>query len=1079
MEPTIIEGYRLSPQQRRLWHVQQDRGVLFAQLALRIEGELDPQHLTQALGALIARHEILRTAYRRTAGVPFPVQVILETATPVTEEVDLRDLEAEARRARAAELMAGHRRREVDLEAAPVLLASLVRLAEDRHLLLLSLPSLSADARTLSNLAEQLAANYEACRSGGHDLATDEDLIQYLQFSEWQLQLLDDDEAASPVTVWDDISAGAPTLPFYKEPGSEPRSWEKAAVAVAFTPEQAAAASALASARNLSVFAVLLAAWQTLLARLTETREIVVAVPFDGRKYSELSTCFGHLGKWLPVRLKVDPQRPFEEVLAYLQGALEEAESWQEYYTPPDGVIASTGFLFRQWPAARAAGGATFVVEELRVEDEPIPLTLFCLSRPEGLKLSLLYAPDAFSPEAVAYLGARLEALLADALAHPERVLGELDFLGPAERRRLLGEASQGPSKAGGDEPIHRTIAAQAARAPEAPAVVCGERVLTYAELDGQANQLAHRLRRQGVSAGSLVALWLPRSPELVVTLLGVLKAGAAYVPLDPAEPRERLSRILAAVDPALVIAFRSSIGEEEPTAPFLFLDEEPEALATESRSDPQLTVSFDSLAYVLHTSGSSGRPKGVMVTHGGLSNYLGWCVEAYDVAAGGGAVVHSPIGFDLTVTSLLSPLLCGGRVLLLPEEAGIEALATALARAEVALFKLTPSHLDALVELLRGTEIVDRPRLLVVGGEALPGRSLTAWWQRDPGSRVVNEYGPTEAVVGCCVAFLTPDTAASDPVPIGRPIAGTRTWVLDPHLGPVPAGVRGELILGGPGLARGYLGSPGSTAARFIPDPFSGQVGGRQYRTGDLVRRRLDGELEFVGRLDAQLKIRGFRVEPAEIELALTRHPAVSEAVILTRSKAEKGTALLACFVPAEDDPPPDRELRAFLLGQVPDYMIPTAFVPVPAVPLTVNGKIDREALRGLAVARPAPQVAYVAPASELERTLAAIWTDVLRVERVGLYDNFFDLGGHSLLMVQVFSRIKARLETELLMVELFEFPTISAMAKRLAEERQQVPEPQLELGRAEARLETLRDGGRTEAAAARIQHRRSRENA
>ncbi|HEV7508318.1 MAG TPA: amino acid adenylation domain-containing protein [Thermoanaerobaculia bacterium] len=1068
MEAPVIQGYRLSPQQRRLWHVQQGRGVLLAQLAVRIDGELRSDLLAGAWEEIIARHESLRTVYRRTAGVTVPVQVILDATTVVWEEADLRVLgEAEQHERRNA-LLAGHRPLEAGLEAVPVLRSSLCHLADGSHVLLVSLPSLGADSRTLRNLFRQLPEVYGRLASG-LELGDDPELTQYLQFSEWQIQLLEDDEAASGRAVWQQRLAPSALLPFERERGAMVGVREWRACPVALAPDLAAAAERLARAQGATLQAVLLAGWQALLARLAGAGDCVVAVPFDGRKYSELHDSFGLFGKWLPIRCELDPKMRFEALPARVQGVLEEAESWQEYFLAPEGEIARAGFEFRQWPEAIAAGGITFSAEDLWVEDELIRLTLSCREREGRLELALLYDARAFTPEAASYLAARLEALLAGALAHPETTIEDLDLLGSG--KFLLAEWSRGETGVPPAEPFHQIFARQASRTPAAAAVVCGDRSLSYGELDARANQLAHHLRRRGVGAGSLVPIRLLRSPELVVALLGVLKAGAAYVPLDPVQPSERLARILEAIAPPLVIT-HSSLATGD--GPFLCFDAEAASLDAESRLAPEIHVPLDSLAYVLYTSGSTGLPKGVMIPHRGLANYLGWCAGAYEAGRGGGAVVHSPIVFDLTVTSLLAPLLCGGRAVLLSESAGIEAFASALAAAEVALFKLTPSHLDAAVELLRETKLADRPRLLVVGGEPLSARSLAAWWEIDPRARIVNEYGPTETVVGCCAAALGPEAAEGGATPIGRPIANARLYVLDALLRPVPAGVKGELYVAGEGLARGYLGAPDLTAARFIPDPFSGTAGERLYRTGDLVRWRLDGELEFVGRSDAQVKVRGYRVEPAEVELALERHPGVGGAVVLAESE-EAGGRLIAYFIAAGSPPPSGGDLRDFLLREVPEYMIPAAFLPVAVFPLTANGKVDAGALRAEGGGRPVVVAEYVAPETEMERILAAVWKDVLRVERVGLYDNFFDLGGHSLLMVQVFSRIKAQVDTELLMVEIFEFPTVSSMAKRLVQEREQVAPPALSSGRAEARLETLLQPPEEDPAAARLDSRRS----
>ncbi len=452
-------------------------------------------------------------------------------------------------------------------------------------------------------------------------------------------------------------------------------------------------------------------------------------------------------------------------------------------------------------------------------------------------------------------------------------------------------------------------------------------------------------------------------------------------------------------------------------------------AIAARPAGPPPNHATAEHLAYVIYTSGSTGRPKGVMVTQRGLVNYLSWCVAAYDVAAGQGALVHSSIAFDLTITGMFAPLLVGRPVRLLPDELGPEALHAALAEQhDLSLVKLTPAHLDLLREWIAPERAAGRARAFIIGGEQLLAESLRFWQAHAPATILVNEYGPTETVVGCCV-YVAPPEARAGAVPIGRPIANTRLYVLDRHMQPAPIGVPGELYIGGAGVARGYLGQPGLTAERFVPDAFGAEPGARLYRTGDLARYAADGNLEFLGRRDQQVKLRGFRIETGEIEAALLLHPAVRAAAVLLRD-TPAGAQLVAYLAPAEA---PADELRAFLKQRLPEYMLPGAYVPLGALPLTPNGKLDREAL-------PAPEPAarhdgaYVAPRNPAEERLAAVWAEVLGLERVSVHDNFFALGGHSLLAAQMIGRARRALGANLTLRALFEAPTIAGLAATIA---------------------------------------------
>ncbi|WP_375745201.1 non-ribosomal peptide synthase/polyketide synthase [Corallococcus interemptor] len=569
---------------------------------------------------------------------------------------------------------------------------------------------------------------------------------------------------------------------------------------------------------------------------------------------------------------------------------------------------------------------------------------------------------------------------------------------------------------------------AQARRTPGAVAVESGAELLTYAQLNTRANQLARVLRRGGVGPEVRVALALRRTPDLVVAVLGVLKAGGTYVPIDPSYPHDRLAYVLQDSG-AQALVLHSDLRGALPgiTGYTLCLDETD--LSSEDGADLGLAVDPEQLAYVLYTSGSTGRPKGVMVTHGGAVNYLAWSRDAYDAAAGAGAPVHSPLGFDLTITSLLTPLMAGGRVVLVPEGRAGEGLAQVLRSGmDRSIVKLTPTQLSLLETQLSDVEVAGRVRCFVVGGEALTSAALASWRKRAPATRIINEYGPTETVVGCCTFEVGPDARFDSAVPIGRPIANTRLYVLDAHGAPTAVGVAGELFIGGAGVARGYSQRPDLTAERFVPDPFASTPGQRLYRTGDIVRWRADGQLEYQGRIDDQVKVRGFRIELGEIEAVLAEHAAVREAAVVVRDV--DGDRRLVAYVVPHDTMPDPRELRRWLLTRLPDPMVPSAFLSLTALPLTVNGKVDRRALPAVDADLATPGAAYVAPATPVEERLAEILAQVLGVARVGREDDFFALGGHSLTATQAAVRIRAAFRIQLPVGTIFEASTVSALA-------------------------------------------------
>jgi len=573
---------------------------------------------------------------------------------------------------------------------------------------------------------------------------------------------------------------------------------------------------------------------------------------------------------------------------------------------------------------------------------------------------------------------------------------------------------------------VHELFEAQVERTPEAIAVVFDGEQLTYRELNTRANQLAHRLVALGVTPDALVGICLNRSPQMVVAVLAVLKAGGAYVPLDPAYPHDRIAFMLAD-SRAAVLLTEASLLARLPAfdGPQICLDTDSKSIDAESASNPETAADLGNLAYVIYTSGSTGKPKGAMIEHRGLTNYLNWCVGAYDVAQGCGAPVHSSISFDLTVTSLFSPLLAGRTIFLLAD--GIEALAAAmLERDNYSLVKITPAHLRALAELLPPERISGRVRALIIGGEALHFESLSFWREHAPATRLINEYGPTETVVGCSVYEVQTEDPFTGPVPIGEPIANTQMHVLNEALQPVQAGQTGELFIGGAGVARGYLNRDELTRERFVSGSF--RNGERLYRSGDLVRERADGQLEYLGRADDQIKIRGFRVELGEIETAIKQYPEIADCAVIAVEEPSGEKRLTAFFVSPARAATDKEQLRQFLRASLPEYMIPATCQQIEAMPLTINGKIDRRVLEDLTVDRPESST-FVPARTPVEETLTSIWADVLKIEGVGVHDNFFDLGGDSILGTLILARA-ARAGLKISPLQLFKHQTIAELA-------------------------------------------------
>ncbi|MCU7728822.1 amino acid adenylation domain-containing protein [Actinoplanes sp. KI2] len=1032
----------LSFAQRRLWflhRLEEGAATYHLPIAVALSGPLDHAALRAAITDLAGRHEALRTVFAEADGAPYqrvrPAgEVHLAVVETTAEAVDDRLAEAAAR--------------PFDLAAEAPLRATLFRTGPDEHVLLLLLHHIAGDGWSTALIGADLSAAYTArCAGEAPDWAPLP--VQYVDYALWQQDLLGaehdpDSLIARQLAFWRESLRGAPEV--LEVPADRPRpavaTGRGALVEFTLPAGLHERVVRLARETQTTVFMVLQAGISVLLSRLGAGTDVVLGTAVAGRADEALHDMVGFFVNSLVLRTDLSGDPDFRTVLSRVREFGLSAYAHQDVpferlveelnparsmaYHPVFQVMLTFGdtgdaeFALPGLRARRQAVGAatakldlSFFLAESRAED----------GSPAGLTGAIQYATDLFDRDTVEAMADRLARLLTAAVAEPDTPVAALGLLSAAEHTDVL-DRWQGPRRELPSGTVPELFAEQARRTPHAPAVAYGDTGLSYAELDARVNRLARRLIAAGAGPERFVAVVLPRSLDLVVTILAVLRAGAAYLPIEPDHPAERVGFLLDDVDPVLVATTTGLSGALPGGRPRLLLDDPDTRRALDELpggpvgdDERGAPLRADGCAYVIFTSGSTGRPKGVAVQHGSLSAYLAWARHIYPSMAGR-ALVHSPASFDLTVTGLFGPLTMGGCVHLVDLDGAPPAVRPTFVKA-------TPSHLAYLNELPDGFAPAEQ---LVLGGESLLGEPLDLWRGRHPGAVVVNEYGPTETTVGCTQFRIEAgDRVPAGVITIGTPAWNTRMYVLDARLRPVPPGVTGELYIAGGLLARGYLNRRGLSATRFVADPY-GAPGSRMYRSGDLGRWNRHGQLEFVARVDHQVKLRGFRIELGEIEKVVGDHPAVGYAAALLREDQPGDKRLVAYVVPAGAAPVDLGELKEYAAGRLPDYMVPAAFVAVERLPFTANGKLDRAAL-------PAPDIAVSSrgPRTERERILGELFAEVLGLPAVGIDDTFFDLGGHSLLASKLVARVRSVLRVELAIRTVFESPTVAALAERL----------------------------------------------
>ncbi len=1030
----------LSYAQQRMWFLWQldpHSGAYNLPGAVRLTGRLNLPALEQAFAALVARHETLRTVFQRQSDDSLQ-QVPASTALMI-DQVDFSSLSADERERAVARAAEQQSVLPFDLANGPLLRVTLLKLAEQEHVLLLTLHHIVSDGWSMNVLIDEFIRCYDAFEAGSAPPLAPLP-IQYSDYALWQRRWLEAGEQARQLEYWQaqlgdehpvlelPLDHSRPAMPSYRGTRYE----------FAVDSQLAEQLRGTAQKNNVTLFMLLLGAFNALLHRYTGQTDIRVGVPIANRNRAEIEGLIGFFVNTQVLRTRLDGQTRVDDLLQAIKETALGAQAHQDLpferlvealklerslsHTPLFQVMYNHQPHVADMASVSTASGLELGSIDWQSRTTQFDLTLDTWEKGGKLHAALTYANDLFDAATIERMARHFNNLLTALVADPHQRIGELPLLDDSEQHVLVHDWNRTRADYPTDVCLHTLIEAQVQRTPDAPALLFGDHTLTYRQLDARANQLAHRLREQGVGPDVLVGICVERSLEMVIGLLAILKAGGAYVPLDPEYPQERLAYMIEDSGIALLLTQTSLLPGLPTTAiEALILDQSAHWLEAYSEQRLEVAVSPLNLAYVIYTSGSTGKPKGAGNSHAALVNRLCWMQEAYGLDASDAVLQKTPFSFDVSVWEFFWPLLTGSRLVVAAPGAHREParLIEIIGEYGISTLHFVPSMLQAFIHE-PGVEACVGLKRIVCSGEALPLDAQQQVFGKLPQAGLFNLYGPTEAAID--VTHWTCVDEGADSVPIGRPIANLRTHVLDAELLPVPSGVAGELYLGGAGLARSYHRRPGLTAERFVPCPF--HDGARLYRTGDRVRQRADGVIEYLGRLDHQVKLRGLRIELGEIETRLMQHPLVREAVVLVQG----GKHLVAYLVldSAEPGEQWQQDVKAWLLGSLPEYMVPTYLMTLAKLPVTANGKLDRKALPQPDAA---PQQAFVEPQDAMQKALAAIWQDVLGLERVGLEDNFFELGGDSIISIQVVSRAR-QAGIRLSPRDLFQYQSVRSLA-------------------------------------------------
>ncbi|MBW4592776.1 MAG: amino acid adenylation domain-containing protein [Brasilonema angustatum HA4187-MV1] len=1046
----------LSFAQERLWFLDQlqpAQSLYNEPYAFRLKGSLKLTALTHSLNEIVQRHEILRTNFTMVDGQPF--QVIAPTLALALPIVDLQLLPEDELEAEVQRLTTDEQARPFDLANDPLVRVTLLQLDEAQYVLLFTMHHIVCDQWSFGVIIQEIVAFYKAF-SKGQPSPLPELPIQYADFAVWQRQWLQGEVREAQLSYWKQQLSSTPSI--LELPTDRPRPAVQtnrgAKQSLILSKSLTEALKILSQQEKATLFMTLLAAFGTLLYRYTGQDDILVGTTISGRNRSEIEELIGFFVNTLVMCTDLSGTPSFREILnrvrevalgAYANQDLpfeQLVEKLQPKRNLSHTPLFQVMFQLQNTPTTTLElPSLTLSPLEFDKETAKFDLTLGMVEKEQGLIGTLTYNTDLFDAATIHRMLGHFQTLLSSIVANPDQQISKLLIISEAERHQLLVEWNNTQVDYPQNESIHELFEAQVERSPDTIAVVFENQQLTYHELNQRANQLAHHLRSLGVGPEVLVGICVERSLDMVIGLLGILKAGGAYVPLDPAYPQERLAFILQDAQVSVLLTQQRLI-ENLPKhqTKVICLDTNWESIAQESQENLISECTTDNLAYIIYTSGSTGQPKGVLVNHANIVRLLAATQSWYHFNQQDVWTLFHSTAFDFSVWELWGALLYGGKLVVVPYwlSRSPEDFYKFLSMQQVTVLNQTPS---AFRQLIQAEESLGGPnklrlRLVIFGGEALELQSLKPWFERhgDQFPQLVNMYGITETTVHVTYRPLTiADLEVAQASVIGCPIPDLQVYLLDQYQQLVPIGVRGEMYIGGAGVARGYLNRPELTAQRFIPNCFSDKPNARLYKSGDQARYLPNGDIEYLGRIDHQVKIRGFRIELGEIEAMLVQHPAVRESVVLAQEIQPDDKYLVSYVVPSNNHTLTTSELRNFLLKQLPEYMVPSAFVMLQALPLTPNGKVDLRSLPAPENLRPELEVAYVMPQTELEQTIATIWQKALNIENIGIHDNFFELGGHSLLMVKVHSQLRETFKADVSILEMFRYPTISSLAEYL----------------------------------------------
>ena len=1055
-QETDVYVFPASFGQQRLWFLNQlepTSSFYNIPLVARIKGTLKPNVLRRAVNAIVDRHEALRTTFAAEAGQL--LQLIAPEAQLTLPITDLTKTPEDERDTIAAGLAKAEAEAPFDLVRGPLLRVSLIKLRQDEHLLLLTMHHICSDGWSMGIFLNELTQLYQAFLVE-QSSPLPNPLIQYADFAHWQRELLEGEFLEKQLSYWRKQLAGAPEV--LALPADRPRSpvqtFRGDRRSVELPEELRAQLSELSHREGVTMFMTLLAAFQTLLYRYTGRNDIVVGSPCANRNRFEIENVIGFFINTVVLRTDFSSNPTFLELLKRVREVAVGAYAHQD--VPFDRLVEelnperslSYGPLFqvlfaleKPWDFGPKMGDLEIDWQEVERGTSKFDLALFVYEKPEGFSCLIEYDTDLFSADTILRMLKHFRVLLEGIAKNPEQRVGELPLLTGTELAQLAagGNVQSGPWQQVAC--LHESFERQVERTPKRVAVNFENEQLTYQELNERGNQLAHHLRKQGVGPDVLVGLCLERSLDLIVSVLGILKAGGGYLPLDPAYPPDRLSFMLKDAEARVLLTTEDLVEKIAPEGTEVFLiDRDWKTIAHESKANLENNCVAENLAYVIYTSGSTGKSKGVLVTHQNVARLFAVTDTCFRFTEDDVWTLFHSSAFDFSVWEIWGALLYGGRLVVVPYwvSRSPEDFLELLLREKVTILNQTPSAFRQLVRVATASGKDNLAlRFIIFGGEALELKSLKPWFDRygDGSPRLINMYGITETTVHVTYRPLNAaDVDENTGSVIGNPLHDLQVYLLDQRRQLVPIGVPGEMYVGGAGVSRGYLKRPDLTAERFVPDPFSRVAGARLYRSGDLARHLTNGDMEYLGRVDRQVKVRGFRIELGEIEAVLKQTPGVHECVVVANGDTAGETRLVAYLVLDSAQPAKIDELRSFAREKLADYMVPAFFITLETIPLTPNGKINLKALPLPEQADPDPAAAFVAPRSETENKLAIMWGELLGREQIGIYDNFFELGGNSILATQVVSRVRDTFQVRLSLRAFFERPTVEALAQLIA---------------------------------------------